>query len=396
MPAPKNPAPKTRTRARLPKAPVPVAPDLEAPLKKYQPRNSSAPTAGIVMVVIIIILVVVALFFVFHSYSKNRTNNVFNNDSEQVGADASNYQVPLDSNANDSATQQNTDSFAGWNSYRDASSTYEFKYPANWKIDTANNKNIKLIYPDATDTESLITLQPVKKTLTEYLAALDKISLTAYEGKPSVEIKNEQKTNINGFEAVKRLQKLNAADLEQKITYIYSNGKILSFSLVRPSISSDWSEAYDLILSSFKFITPSSTATTSTPASGSTTAVTSSSTSYKNQAYGFTIQYDLGLKTTTTKSGINFIIGNNQFLKVNGEASGMPSLVSYHPNGAKVAGQTTIGGKEAMKFSVTDSSGLTYVQYVIQLSGTKWLRIEYKGNEGSVASFEKIISSIKF
>ncbi|MFA6422594.1 MAG: hypothetical protein WCV92_04290 [Candidatus Buchananbacteria bacterium] len=378
------PASKNINKIKTPKK-------LEANSKKVEPiKHSNAP--AIVMAVVVVIIIIMAICF----YVLDKPTGSINNVQEQSNSNA-NYQVPLGVDIPGKAL----DPYAGWNYFKNSSNTYEFKYPKNWQV-KARGQDAQLIYPDVTSTQILVSYQLVDKKLSDYLSQLDKTALTAFEGKPSVKIEEEKAITVNGFSAITRLQHLNAADLDQKITYIYNNGRVLTFSMIG-QLSSDWIDAYNLILPSFNFVTASSTVSTTSSSSiglaSTTVNAVSSLVPYKNAAYNFEIKYSSTLKPKTETNGIAFDMGSDQYLKIQGFNSSMPSLINYHPNGANVAGQSVIGGKDAMKFSLTKKDGdeaINYVQYVLVLNNSKWLKIEYQGSKSNSELFDKIISSIKF
>ncbi len=303
------------------------------------------------------------------------------------------YQVPLGVSLGETQPQ---DPFAGWNTYKNASGTFEFRYPANWQA-KAEGQAVRITYPQATGTDILVAYSAVTSSLDAYVSALDQVSLTAFEGKPSVTVKSQSKEKVNGYAAVQRLQTVNAAGLEQKITYLYDQGRVLSVSTAMKQIGGEWEQAYDLILSSFKFIAASTPAAAASTSSSSTTPAKAGE--YRSQAYGFSLSYDQQLKPKTADDGIEFNSGEETLLIAKGVSSPMPSLIDYHPSGANVEAQVVVGGKQAMKFSASRKIGGAdgkYVQYVVAIDSGKWLKVEYQAAAKDIAGFEKIISTIKF
>jgi len=327
-----------------------------------------------------IIIAIAVASFIYLNDQSNRAKDLLNKSNEDA-------QAAIEASAKNTPP---ADPYAGWNNYQSPSSTFEFKYPANWKIEKSGNA-ISLIYPEATSTQFLMTYQPTSKEFYSYIDELDKVSLTAYEGKPAFTMIDQQQIKVNGFEAIERTQKVNAADLDQVITYVYDSGKVMSFSMTGSDLTAQWKEVYSLILKSFKFQSASPALETAT----STATADRSLSSYNNSAYGFKIAYQKTLKPKTSANGISFTIDSEKFLNISGSSSAMPSLINYHPNGANVDGQVKIGGRDAMKFSTSTAKG-DYVQYLLALDGKKWLKIEYKGENDNNVVFENIISSINF
>lgn len=352
-----------------------------------QPQPPARVPGNLPLLVLLVVVVAALAVFALAFNSKNRTTDLFSD----KGMPSDSYQVPLGVSLGETQPQ---DPFAGWNTYKNASGTFEFRYPANWQA-KAEGQAVRITYPQATGTDILVAYSAVTSSLDTYVSALDQASLTAFEGKPSVTVKSQSKEKVNGYAAVQRLQAVNAAGLEQKITYLYDQGRILSVSTAMERIGGEWEQAYDLILSSFRFIAaPVATASTTVSSTASAQAG-----EYRSQAYGFSLSYDQQLKPKTADDGIEFNSGEETLLRVKGISSPMPSLLDYHPSGASVEAQVVVGGKQAMKFSAARKVGVAdgkYVQYVVAIDGGKWLKVEYQAAAKDIAGFEKIISTIKF
>jgi hypothetical protein len=134
-----------------------------------------------------------------------------------------------------------------WQTYNNGE--YSFNYPKNLVM--INNGLIlsqdnKIFFTKVTDNS---------KTIAEYLIKQDKISATAWEGKPSLEVKTTKKTVINGLNCIQRQEYLLAADITVISTY-FKNGNYIYKAQFQP-IPGNSTESdifmYDQILSTFKF-----------------------------------------------------------------------------------------------------------------------------------------------
>lgn len=258
------------------------------PQPYYQGRQSGNQGAIAVLAVLLIValLAVCALCFVFIVKPRLAAAPAESSDeSEESGTIApkpENYQIPLGIQVPSAAETQAQDNSptANWQSYTwiigasttpsakassssstaatstakaAPTSTLELKYPAGWVL-TKSNNTIKLTNKLFADAQIIITSDASSKKLTEYLKELDEVSATAYEGKPSIQVKSQNAlgTNSDKISAVQRMQYLTAADMQEKITYISYQGQIISVGLIAPQLTDEAIQLYDLLLSSFK------------------------------------------------------------------------------------------------------------------------------------------------
>jgi hypothetical protein len=292
--------------------------------------------------------------------------------------------------------------------YYKSSSTYAFKYSPDWKL-TEQGQSVRLSLPIVTSSEIVFNVATTTKNLDQYLAELDKVSATAFEGKPSVQVKSSTPFTVGTSAEIKGAQRIQtnlASGLEQNVTYLYYNNRIFSIFLNSPKINSDLQNAYALFLSTIRFA-PASVSSTQAVASSSSSSAPSlpSSTppsqpktiSYTNAKFNFQIQYTASSSAQQGSDGITLTNGKNKLI-ITGIKGAVPSLIKYQPNGAKIAGQVVIAGKDAVKLFTAKptNSDSPYTQYVLPINDASWIKIEYFGKDDSAKIFESVIATLKF
>jgi hypothetical protein len=138
-----------------------------------------------------------------------------------------------------------------WKIYDNKINGVSFKYPSAWilgedgKIKTDNN--YYLVITTETDTSPLIS---------DYLVKRDKISATAYEGQPSVQVKSTKKSKVNDLSYIQREEYLIAADFTEIATYFKSGDKVIRIALeLTPGYGlNDDGKVYNQILASFTLL----------------------------------------------------------------------------------------------------------------------------------------------
>lgn len=287
MPAKKTSSRRTATKRKT----VPDNSQYSLPQYQHQPQpyyprqqgGNQAVIAVLAALLIITLLIVCVLCYIFLIKPKlagapNKSTDESEQNSDAL-AEPSNYQIPLGVQMPSApeATQDNSPT-ADWQSYTwlmtpkastsnsssssstatttgksAPTSTLELKYPDGWSL-TKSNNTIKLTNKQFADAQIVITSDYNDKKLTDFLKALDEVAATAYEGKPSVQVKSQNAlgTNSEKISAIQRMQYLTAADLQEKITYISYQGQVISVGLIAPKLTDEMSQIYDLMLTSFK------------------------------------------------------------------------------------------------------------------------------------------------
>jgi len=141
-----------------------------------------------------------------------------------------------------------------WNTYNQKQNGFEFKYPASWENSDSRDSN-NYFKTDANNTVGFNVDTDTSVTIADYLQKVDKLSKTAFEGQPSIQVQSTLKTLINGLNCIQRQEYLIAAGLTQINTYFKKGSVVVSVSL-RPSPGNTISEdrlLYNQLLSTFKF-----------------------------------------------------------------------------------------------------------------------------------------------
>lgn len=389
-----NPIPPTSLKA--PQKPRARATSKPSPIKKYEPvkRSSDSGSKSLLILVVVLALILLAVIvFVFVLPSKSNENQNQNALTNTGGS------VPVDTGSD---TQQQ-DPTALWLTYDKASTTYIFKYPKEWNL-RDQGQSLVLDLPIATSSEITFYIQSSTKPLTEYLAELDKVSATSYEGKPSVQVQSSTPFTSGEIKGVQRRQLILAAGLEQEVIYLSYNNKIFTLALNSPKITTELENAFGLFLSTFKLVPVTTTTAPVVNASSSSSTLPTSTPptkpktiSYLNTKFKFQLNYGATLNSQQNPDGITITNGKYKLI-VTGIKGAVPSLIKYQPNGAKISGQVTIAGKDAVKLLAPKptSSDSPYIQYILPIDDNNWIKIEYFGKDDIAKSFEEIIATLKF
>lgn len=245
-----TPAVKKVSRRKNPSMPSPsnqqISPSLE-PMRRMNNRSSS-PLAAVVLVIVLILMAIGAYFA--SQYFKNKA----------AEEDVSQESVVTEEPAVSADVEAPVDPTANWlvfnlpsvSTSTASSSAMSFKYPSELQL-TQNTNNLILSSPSVSNTQVNINWVKSKKTLKEYLAAMDKINLTSWEGQPSVAITTStEAVVISGFPAVFRQQKLLAADLNQYVTYVKTADTVYAISLAAPELDQNLLSFFVTFLNNFK------------------------------------------------------------------------------------------------------------------------------------------------
>lgn len=163
------------------------------------------------------------------------------------------------------------DPTADWNTYN--GEEFEFKYPKQWtEIEHSSNftDNLTFQAPDQSNLNVYIDTDKKYKSLSDYLAAMDKKSRTSYEGAPAIKILASKNIESNNFQAVQRSEEWLAAGFTTTVTYVWHEGLVGKLYPTSPdSTQSSLAHSnYDQILSTFKFTEATSSSEYTCPANG--------------------------------------------------------------------------------------------------------------------------------
>lgn len=226
----------------------PIASNPE-PLKRSNRESSSSPAA--VAVLVILVLIAVGSYFAYVYFSG------------QSADEAATKQAVADEQAEaaaDAAKETPADPAADWLSFAlpaqgtstPASTTLSFKYPKELQL-TQNAGNLILSSDQVPNTQVNIYWVKSSKTLKEYLAAMDKINATGWEGKPSIAVTTStEAVVISGYPAIFRQQKLLAADLNQYVTFVKAEDVVYSFGLAAPELDQNMLAFFVTFLNNLK------------------------------------------------------------------------------------------------------------------------------------------------
>jgi len=112
---------------------------------------------------------------------------------------------------------------------------FTIQLPVGWKKqETATEVPFMFQYQAGDNSTFEILVRDLAKgqDLESYLAEQDKISLTAFEGKPSKRILSSTPITLNGLVGVEREEEFLAAGLLGRVIYLPGNSKIFSFSFI--------------------------------------------------------------------------------------------------------------------------------------------------------------------
>ncbi len=366
-------------------------------IKKYghcKPASGKGGKGLLILVVILILILLGILAFIYILPPKA-------SDKENIASNIDNYTVPM--NVDLGASQTPQDPTANWLTYDHASTTYIFKYPTIWTL-REQPQNIVLTIFSASSSEITFSVSTTSKSLTDYLAEMDKVNATSYEGQPSVQVQSSTPFASGDIKGVQRKQTLLAAGLEQDVIYLSYNNKLFTVALNSPKITAELESAFGLFLSTLKLVPAVSTSTQAVNSSSSsstlptsTPSVQSKTTSYSNAKFKFQLDNPSGLASAQNADGISFTSGKYK-LNITGVKGAVPSLIKYQPNGAKISGSVSIAGRDAVKLlaSKPANSDSPYIQYILLIDDKNWIKIEYNGKDEVAQSFEQIISSLRF
>lgn len=244
------PAVKKPVRRKKPSlSPAASQPPVLRPEPPRRPaKKSSAPLAVGVLVVLIIIA--------FGAYS---VSVYFKNKAAEEAA----LQEAKSAEETAAATAEETaaDPAADWLEFTfppatttaaTSSIAMSFKYPNTLSL-TQNPDNLILSSESVSSTQVNIYWVKSKKSLGDYITALDKANATGWEGKPSVSVvTSTEAVVISGLPAVFRQQKLLAADLNQYIAYIKAADTVYAVSLAAPELNENLLAFFVVFLNNFK------------------------------------------------------------------------------------------------------------------------------------------------
>jgi len=217
------------------------------PMRRTSGQKSS-PLAAVILVVLVI--VAVGAYFAY-AY--------FNNKAAEEAAlqEQAANETPAEP-ATTTAPVAPADPTANWlvfslpTTSTKSAAAISFKYPAELQL-TQNTENIILSNDNVSTTQLNINWVKSKKSLADYMAAMDKLKATGWEGKPSMSVvTSTNSVVISGYPAVFRQEKLLAADLNQYITYVKASDTVYAISLAAPQLDQNLLAFFVTFLNNFK------------------------------------------------------------------------------------------------------------------------------------------------
>jgi hypothetical protein len=151
------------------------------------------------------------------------------------------------------ATPTQTSFSFDWKTFSSIQGGFEFPYPSDSTLNESGQGGV--IHTKSNNYIKFYFTNDTSSTIQDYLAKVDKISQTAYEGQPSIEVHSTKKTVINSLNCIQRQEYLIAADITQTITYFKKGTVVVSIALSpTPGNVLTYDELiYQYTLSNFKF-----------------------------------------------------------------------------------------------------------------------------------------------
>jgi|GEM_PF-5319331 len=304
------------------------------------------------------------------------------------------------------------DQVLNWKTY--SNSEIEFKYFKDLVISQESSDSISLhtpknnyIYFNSENDSS--------STIAQYLLKVDKISATAWEGQPSIQVQNTKKTIINGLNCIQRIEYLLAADVAVTKTYFKKGNLIvvITFSPAPGNKSSEDEKNYSQILSTFKF-TEKKVVTSSISQSKVKTIIyllPQGWLSVRDNSQLFEVGYnpmtqDIQMSTTNIIIKDKLKIGENfsneaSYMIVNYDGGSRHTLLSSY-FGGKITDQDKFADYSEIEYLINGKNclflnGISYSQFPLvwglcPVSTTKGLLITTDDR----ANFVKSLSTLKF
>ena len=151
--------------------------------------------------------------------------------------------------------------------------SFSVEMPVSW-IQSGNTAEFPYLFQyQATDNstfEILVRDLPKGTSITQYLAQQDKVSATAFEGKPSKKVISTQEIVVNGVTGVEREEEFLAAGLIGRVIYLPGKTKVYSLSFIpgtdtAPIMTSQIYQDRQTIIDSFRITGSESSAAYTCP-----------------------------------------------------------------------------------------------------------------------------------
>ncbi len=129
---------------------------------------------------------------------------------------------------------------------------YRITIPGDW-IATEGMTGIYQA-PDGS-TLSVTVFESDTDSLSAYLASLDKLTSTSWEGKPAINVITSKAVTVIGLPAIQRIEELLAADFTTIHTYLLVNRQVYSFSIIPLEIPYDQTDIfsrYEEVINTFE------------------------------------------------------------------------------------------------------------------------------------------------
>ncbi len=137
----------------------------------------------------------------------------------------------------------------------DSQKRFRLQLPVDWKVIYAESSDIPQFQARDGSTLSVLILDNNTDNLSSFLADLDNINKTSWEGKPSKKIISSGETTVSGLPAIKRVENWLAADYITINTYILVDKNVYSFFITpmeNPYNQTEVYTKYQSVIDSFE------------------------------------------------------------------------------------------------------------------------------------------------
>ncbi len=229
-------------------------------VNKAHSQNSPQKSSNFSLTTVLLSLVILALvgFLVYDKFLSAIDFTFLNQDQEEVVV-GDNYQVPLGIFSQPEQTQQQ-DPTTAWKMFdftlastTDKESLYSFKYPAELQVERDGDRIRLSSAATSSEIQFLVNFEEYEGDFLEWIEEQDKISATAWEGKPSIEVVTSSEATFMEMPALVRQQKMLAADMVAYVLYFQKDGRIFSISMMAPQLTQEMVNFYLIFINTFKF-----------------------------------------------------------------------------------------------------------------------------------------------
>jgi hypothetical protein len=140
-----------------------------------------------------------------------------------------------------------------WSPWDNVKQGYSFGTPSDWMISDEKSKDSEIIRLSSPSDDNLeITVTPAE-SLEKALVDYDASTKIAYEGQPSVTVKESAPATVHNQPAVTRHEYLEAAAIDSVVTYVFYEGKLYQVRLTKGDGTLPNAELQQQIMQTFAF-----------------------------------------------------------------------------------------------------------------------------------------------